>query len=299
MAKQKESAKPVSALNKKSGITTSVKAIIAEKTKALLASGRLKGKMPSLFIALMSLTALLLCIMAALAKPVLGLTGAMLYSIANDGKLSGRADGNVYMRNGRIRGMKVPALVQNQYTQRVRNGLGQLSASFRALGQDIIAAWNSATGFTYTDRFGRQHPLTGKALYLRLNQNLLSIDSTTISAPPVAEAVEGVTYLQVEPDGTTAKFNVTFDPSQVATGVRLLVSATAPLSPGITRPSRSAFRDISYIDSGSNSPQDIYLDYVGKFGSLPVGSKVFVRVIAINSSTGQASPSIIASNVVV
>src|SRR6266704_3936690 len=53
----------------------------------------------------------------------------MLYSVANNGKFSGRADGNVYMANGRTRAYKKPRRVLNANTESVKAILAFFSSA--------------------------------------------------------------------------------------------------------------------------------------------------------------------------
>lgn len=221
---------------------------------------------------------------------------AMLYMFANNGKLSGRADGNVYMKNGRIRGMKVPALVQNAYTQAVRAALGSFAASFRALTADQIAAWNAATGFYSVDRFGRTFVLNGKALYQSLNQNLFSIAAGPILDVPAPTAVPGITDSTATV--TTTTLSMAFSPSPTDTDVVHVVMSTIGLSAGVSKPSKSAYRQIGTIASGATTPQSLFTSYVTKFGTPVTGQKIFFKLLPINKTTGQAGPAIVCSDVV-
>lgn len=228
-----------------------------------------------------------------------GLTTAMLYMIAENGKKSGRAGGNVYMRNGRIRGMAIPRLVQNAYTLGARNRFATLSAAFRSLSQDAQLEWGSATGFFKSDRFGRQIPVVGKELYVMLNSNLLNIGEPPISVPPVPDAVTGFNLLQVVADESAASVELSFSPDPSPTGISMLVFATAQLSPGIQRPGNSAFRLVDVIDDGASAPAVISANYIAKFGSPVAGKKIFVKCVPVNETTGQAGPGILASTIVV
>lgn len=223
----------------------------------------------------------------------------MLYQFANNGKLSGRASGNVYARNGRVRGMTVPKLVQNSNTQRVRSMFGSNSSAFRNLTSDQIREWNGVTGFTTVDRFGNEVVLTGKMLFVSLNQNLKLVGAATITSPPMPVGVIGLTSLTAAPDNTGGTFDIGFLPSPVPVGCSLLISATAPVSKTITRPGRSAFRDVKVLPAGSITPADIWPEYVARFGTPAVGTRIFVRAIIVSTVTGQASASIVADAIVV
>lgn len=223
----------------------------------------------------------------------------MLYSLANNGKLSGRADGNVYARNGRVRAMKMPSLVQNSNTQRVRSMFGANSSAFRSLTVDQINAWNTASGFSTVDRFGNEVLLTGKTLFVALNQNLKLVGAAPITAPPTPIGVIGLSMLDAQPDAGNRDFLLDFLATPVPAGCSMLISATAPLSKSISRPGRSAFRVVAVKPAATATGVDIWADYVDKFGTPAVGTRIFVRVQIISTVTGQASASIVADAVTV
>ena len=223
----------------------------------------------------------------------------MLYQFANNGKLSGRASGNVYARNGRVRGMTVPKLVQNSNTQRVRSMFGTNSSSFRNLPADQIRAWNGASGFATVDRFGNEVNLTGKTLFVSLNQNLKLVGAAPITSPPTPVGVIGLTELVPQPDATAGDFIVDFLATPVPAGSAMLISATAPVSPTITRPGRSAFRDVAVKPAATATGFDLWNDYIARFGTPKVGTRIFLRAIIVSTVTGQASASIVADAIVV
>lgn len=249
----------------------------------------------ALVVMICSITALVLAAISLFDDPSVGISLGMLYSLANDGKLSGRADGNVYMRNGRIRGMKVPRLVQNNATQRVRSAFGNNSSAWRSLTQSEQNSWIDARGFFTTDRFGRSVEVTGKALYNMLNQNLFLAGKTPISTAPSPEAVAGLTSLSATFTlGPTAS-TLVFTPTPTDGDTVLLVEATSPQGNGINRPGRGAFRGIGIIAAGSASPATVASMYTARFVTPVVGQKVFFRVTAINTNTGQAAAPLICS----
>lgn len=236
------------------------------------------------------------CIATQDAHPV---NYAMLYMIAENGKKSGRADGNVYMRNGRIRGMAIPTLVRNAYTSIARNGFGSLSAAFRSLTQAQIKSWNASTGFFKSDRFGRPIAITGKALFNMLNGNLQDIGLPAIDNPQVAAAVDGITSFDLTIDFSALTAEIDFLPDPTAANVVHKVFATAPLGPGISRPGSSQYRLISRIASAAAAPFNMQAAYLTKFGQPPVGSKVFVKLVPVNNVTGQAGVPVLNDTIVV
>ena len=223
----------------------------------------------------------------------------MLYQFANNGKLSGRASGNVYARNGRVRGMTVPKLVQNSNTQRVRSMFGSNSSAFRNLTADQIREWNGVKGFTTVDRFGNEVILSGKTLFVALNQNLKLVGATPITSPPSPVGVIGLSSLSAAADGTNDTLILTFAPTPLPAGFAMLISATAPMSKTITRPGRSAFRDVVVKPAGTASGIDIYTEYSDRLGDFSAGQRIFIRILIVSTVTGQASASIVTDVVAV
>jgi hypothetical protein len=203
------------------------------------------------------------------------------------------------MRNGVIRGMRVPSLVQNNFTQLQRGSLSQLSASWNSLTQAQMRTWNTARGFFASDRFGRSVEISGKTLYVRLNQNLFNIGQAPIVVAPVPTAVNGITNLSFVVDDSANTFALTFAPTPTAAGVIHLIFATAQLSAGTFRPSKSAYRLINILPAATATGEDINSSYVAKFGAPVTGNKIFIKLIPVNMLTGQAGPAIAADSVVI
>jgi len=257
------------------------------------------AQLPKLFIALgVLLLAVLFCPITASAVAS-GVKFGMLYSIADNGKKSGRADGNVYMRNGRIRGFTMPSLVRSAYTLVQRSNFASLSSGFRALSAVQIAAWNASAGLNVVDRFGRIVNITGKALYIMLNRNLANAGVVAITLPPVFAGAGAMATASNLGAIATGIFKITYTPTPVPAGSVGLVFGTANLGAGISRPSESAYRLIGIIAAGTVSPKDLSTAYTTKNGTSVVGMKIFGRIVIINSVTGESGVPIQFSNVVV
>lgn len=224
----------------------------------------------------------------------------MLYSLANNGKLSGRADGNVYMRNGRIRAFKVPALVLNAATAAVKSRLGQNSSDWNSLDDSERATWNNASGYSTTDRFGNSVPLKGKNLFVSLNNNLLAVGVPSISECPLPELVDGIlTLTPSDFDVSVGTLTLSFTGTPTNADVKHLLFATAPQSAGTSRPGKSKFKVIAIISGTTASPYNAAADYITVFGTPPVGAKIFYKTTPILTTTGQSGVSVIAQGVAV
>lgn len=245
-----------------------------------------------------------LCFVAA-AFSIAAATGsasfAILYLFAFNGKVSGRMDGNVLMRNGRGRGFAVPALIRNGYTMTARGIFSVLSSAYRGLGSLTIDAWRAFT-MDATNRFGQPIEVKGKDAYVRLNANLINIGQATITSPPVLAGVDSITDVSgLAMDASADTLTFSFSVSPTATGVSHKLFATRPLSAGITRPSASEFRQVDVVPSGSTTPYDFSTAYINRFGSIngQAGNKIFIQLFGVNETTGQMTPSVGASGVIV
>lgn len=214
----------------------------------------------------------------------------MLYQKADNGKMSGRADGNVYMRNGRVRGMTVPALVRNAYTAIARSNFSNGSSSaWAALTDDQRQSWNDATGHTTTDRFGNVIPIKGKELYVQCYANC-KLCGTTVPAtypdllkPPALESLSGTASVA----GTSN--SLVFTPTPLAAHLNAIIYAVAPKRATIYRPSQSLYRLITTFVPTTASPVDIYANYNAKYSVPLAGQRIFARVIIIDDRSGFAS----------
>ncbi len=171
------------------------------------------------------------------------------------------------------------------------------SQAWRGLTQGQRDAWNAAvTNFLSTDIFGDSITPSGFNLYVQLNNNLLNAGIAAISNPPLPEAVDGITTLSLVADTTGGGLDLTFSPA-ITANTTVLLFATAPLSAGKNFV-KSEFRQIATLDSTDTSPHDAFAEYVAKFGALPaIGTKVFVKLVPINETSGQAGTAIQASSI--
>jgi hypothetical protein len=185
------------------------------------------------------------------------------------------------------------------YQVNARNRFGGLSSAWRGLDAGEILAWNAAVSdYARTDIFGDLRNPSGFNLHQKLNNNLINIGESAITTPPLPEAVDAFNSLSIVANVTTPAINITFDPV-IADTHKVFVFATPGISPGISFV-KSAFRLIMVLSVASPPGFTILGPYVSKFSAVPVaGSKVFVRLVQVNVTTGQAGIPIQASTIVV
>lgn len=214
----------------------------------------------------------------------------MLYQKADNGKLSGRADGNVYMRNGVVRGMKVPSLVRNDATGAARAGLSGFSGAWNSLNALERGSWNSATGNFRSNRFGVPVEIKGKALFVKFNQQLLYAGQSQQDAYlPGVIPPSPLTHLGSAAAAGAATMTLGFDANPVPASTYMILFATAQFSAGTYRPSQSAYRYIKTLVPTDTTGMSIYTEYTTKFGALVAGTKIFLRAYMVSDPSGKAS----------
>lgn len=191
-----------------------------------------------------------------------------------------------------------PINPSTSYQVGVRNRLAGISSSWRGLTDAQRIAWNSAVAnFAKTDIFGDLRNPSGFNLHQKLNNNLVNVGIAQITTPPLPEAVDAFTSLSIAADFNAQTLTITFAPVIVDTH-RILLLATPSISPGISFV-KNEYRQITYLNSANSSPHSAETAYIVKFGAIGAeNTKIFVQLIQINLTTGQAGIPIQASCIV-
>jgi len=219
---------------------------------------------------------------------VYGAKLSALYLLGNNGKISGRTGGDVYMSNGRKRGFVIPAVVRNAYTAGVRGIFSSFSSMWGTLSTFEQLGWLNFNT-TKMDRFKNTVTIKGKAAFIQLNANARNVGAMgSINNAPVGAVTPSAIILQaplIKITGSVFDLNYTPD----ANALSVLISATVGFGTGVFRPSASAYRNISVQDLTSAGPINIWTDYVAKFGTPVVGSRIFISVKSTDMYTGLTS----------
>lgn len=219
----------------------------------------------------------------------------------------GKLQGTVLTKNrsGAAARVKVtPVNRRTSFQQAVRVQFGAFASAFRALTASQISAWNAAAaaGFKTNNIFGNPVSGSGLNLYVGLNKNLATAGVGSISDPPISDAVDSpLTLAPNAAAGASTMFvSAEWDGGTdvVPANTYLVVSATAPVSNGVSFV-KSLLREVSGIDAaGDTGTTDIGPAYEARFGNLVAGQKIFIQTVAINKTTGQAGPPLLESLVV-
>lgn len=201
----------------------------------------------------------------------------------------GKINGSVAAKNRSGAYARVKVSPTNPRTARqltIRARLTGFAQGFKALNEDEITAWNAAVQqWKKTDVFGDLHNPTGLDLYVRLNARLADIGVAAISQPPTPVGAEQVIAGALVMNSGGAK-TVAYTGATAASTVQ--VYATPGLSPGI-RSYTTYMRRIGTFAGGAASPVDISTMYEAKYGEPAAGTRVAVRLVAVNETTGENS----------
>lgn len=204
--------------------------------------------------------------------------------------MRGKIAGHVYAKNkggSYARTWVKPVNPKTSAQLTVRNFLTSLSQAWRGLTQAQRDAWTAAAeNFKRINRTADTIKLNGNALYVSLNKNLADIGVAAISTPPQPTSVGYMSALSITADVSDNSLDLTFTGVN-DTNVKYKLFATPALSPGIDSPG-TRYRQIGYTGANPTSPYDAAAQYNAVFGDVgPAGSKIFVKCVPVDQSTGQ------------
>jgi hypothetical protein len=161
----------------------------------------------------------------------------------------------------------------------IRSAFGNSSSSWAALTAANQAAWIAyANSHPITDALGQSITLTGHAVFVGVATALLNVGQALPTIPPVssvttapAASVFTVTHLGV----------ITITLSGLGAALDfILISFSAPVSAGVTF--MKTFWQETHVAASSVGGATYGAAYVAQFGTIPAGSKVFLKLTPVN-----------------
>jgi hypothetical protein len=202
----------------------------------------------------------------------------------------GKVGGHVLSKNrggAYVRTKVTPSNPQSAAQSAVRSSFGSIASSWSGLTDEQRSSFNNAvSSYGTTNIFGDIVNPSGKALLQRLNGNLANSDQALLTVcPQVSEVNTGLlTIAEIDLVGETFAINT----NGVSTGSKMVIEATAVLSAG-TSNAQNKFRKIAVVTGGVNTSPDFYTEYVNRFGAIPAGANIQVRIKFVNAG-GLSSP---------
>ena len=169
----------------------------------------------------------------------------------------------------------------------VRQSFGAISQAWSGLTATQRDSWNSAVNdWQRTNIFADLITPSGKALYQRLNNQLVASGQAQVSLPPAKlEMVEGIV---TSAEFTLAGISLDLTGSYTLGNANIIVYATPMLSQG-TSFVKNRLRQINTSLASAIDGVVSFENYVAKFGTPIVGANIYVGVRYVLPS-GQASP---------
>lgn len=203
-----------------------------------------------------------------------------------DGPRSGSIGGATYSHNkglAYVRRRSIPTNPNSIKQQAARQILSALSASWAGLSSANQTAWTDwASINTILDTLGQSIQLSGQQAYIQLNSRVVGAGGTAVATPPVGTGPTGLvtaTAVATAP-GTIA---VTYTPTPMAAGQKLVVWATLPSTAG-RNPNINQARLIGYSAAAAASPQSVTSPYTATAGQV---SNLYVGIM---DAQGRLSP---------
>lgn len=212
------------------------------------------------------------------------LTTAIVADIRN------KLNGSVFSKNrygGYVRTKVTPVNPQTIFQQLSRSLLSTNSQAWRGLTESQREAWiAAAANFPFTDIYGNTKILSGSALYVKFNTNLLRASGTPISDPPSPVALPVTLAGALTAAAGTPALSLAFDTTPVPADFALQVYATPNITPGRSFV-KNQYRLVSTLAAAATSPANLLADYSDRFGNPVAGQKIFVKIAAVSLITGQ------------
>jgi hypothetical protein len=215
---------------------------------------------------------------------------ALFGSFIVDGR--NKVNGHVVSKNrygSYIRTKVTPVNPQTDAQQAARNNLATNSQTWKGLTETQRQSWiDAAQNFPFTDIFGNIKFLSGQALFVKLNNNLVNAGGTTLTTAPAPVAIPAIASIALTAAAGTPAISLTYSIPDATGDNIIFVEATPNISPGKSFV-KNQFRLIQHgLADDTASPDNLLTAYQAVFGNPVENQKIFVRVRLVNQVTGQS-----------
>lgn len=204
-----------------------------------------------------------------------------------------KLNGSVLSKNrygSYVRNKVTPVNPQTSFQLNQRANLATLSSGWRGLTQAQRDSWSAAAKDTpFTDIFGDIKHLTGQALYVGRNLNLLKSGNSIINNPGVSVDVPVITAGSVNLEITAGTISAVelggILPATVPAGFKLVVYATPAYGAGISFV-KNKYRYLGTF-TVTAGVADVTVAWTARFGSAGAGDKAAFKLALVSNTTGQ------------
>lgn len=213
------------------------------------------------------------------------LTTAIVADIRN------KLNGSVFSKNrygSYVRTKVTPVNPQTTAQQNARNVLSTNSQAWRGLTEAQRQGWiDASASFPFTDIFGNTKTLSGSALYVKLNNNLVAAGQAAIPNAPAPVAIPQLILTSLSAAATIPSLSLVFADTPVPAGFAVVIQLTGNVTPGKSFV-KNLFRFMQNIQAAGASPANLLVAFQNVHGNPVAAQKIFVRAFMVSTTTGQA-----------
>ncbi len=222
--------------------------------------------------------------------------GVFLVAIFTPGPLaaaiSGSIGGTVFSRNRGgtyVRNRSIPVDPNTIAQQEVRAILATQSSAWADQTDAVRAAFqNWAVQNPVVNALGHSILLSGQQAFVQINARLAFFSLSPLTSPPIINAPDGLSSLDVDGDIGLGDVDLTFGVTPLPANIALWIRAAVVNSAGVSYV-RNKLRFVLGSATAQASPLDIQTQVEAKFGTLVVGQTLHVRVSTFDTTTGLLS----------
>jgi hypothetical protein len=161
----------------------------------------------------------------------------------------------------------------------IRAAFGAASSGWSALGSALQLSFNAyAAAHPITDALGQSITLTGHQMYVAIATQLANVLEPAPTAVPVTSDTSSPAF-SVFTVTHAGVITLTLTPSGGATDF-ILIAFSAPQSAGVTF--NKTFWQQLFVPGNSVGGATYGVAYIAEFGTIPAGSRVFLKLTPVN-----------------
>lgn len=217
-------------------------------------------------------------------------------------RISGSSGGTVFSHNRGgmyFRNRSTPITSTTSFALEAKNRLAFFSQGWRSLSEANRLAWKQyASEKPIIDTLGDSRIMTAANAYIRLNSRLAAAGLAAITVPPIDAPPPPLVSVALTADIGAGSVSLAYTGTPLAAGNRLWLQAAVTDSPAIVYV-KNLLRFIGVSSAAAASPMDIQALVEARLGSLVVGQTLNVWASVLDGTSGELSPPLRDSAVVV
>ena len=207
----------------------------------------------------------------------------------------------VYSRNRHgnyVRDYVIPTNPNTIYQQEQRDRFKDAAEAWGLLTTQQRTDWaNAAKLYAKEDIFANQYSSHGFNFFVQVNTSRLLVGSSISTTPVVFSRIPLFGQMVVESFWLSGIVNISLANSTLTSSQAVVISATPALSSAVNY-FANKLSVIKVVNNATTLPVNIYTEYLAKFGTPAINSKIGLSVYVVDKTTGQRSVPVYGSLIV-